>query len=172
MGSSIQAYSSLVSFMVRGIVPLIDFSVCLRACVLSQFSHVQLSTTSWTVVRQAPLSLGFSRQEYWSGLPCPPPENLPDPGIKPTSPASPALAGRLFTTEPPEKPRFVCNTHLRLFCFLFQLPWEWKQCRTTEYRTDVTAWTRWPSSTRENGLTQQCPVPRRYMFVLHCFSQL
>ena len=48
--------------------------------------------------------MGFHRQEYWSGLPFPTPEDLPDPGIKPVSPASPALAGRFFTTEPPEKP--------------------------------------------------------------------
>ena len=52
---------------------------------------------------QAPLSMGFSRQEYWSGLPFPPPEDLLDPGIKLMSPA-PALAGRFFTTEPPESP--------------------------------------------------------------------
>ena len=47
----------------------------------------------------APLSMGFSRQEYWSGLSCPPPGNLPDPGIKPTSLMSPALADRFFTTS-------------------------------------------------------------------------
>ena len=49
--------------------------------------------------RQAPLSMGFSRQEYWSGLPCPPPGDLPDPGIKPVSLRSPALAGGFFTTS-------------------------------------------------------------------------
>ena len=49
------------------------------------------SATLWTVAHQAPLSMGFSRQEYWSGLPCPPPGDLPDPGIKPISPAAPAL---------------------------------------------------------------------------------
>ena len=48
-------------------------------------SHVQLFVTPWTVARQVPLSVGFSRQEYWSGLPCPPPGNLPDPGIEPVS---------------------------------------------------------------------------------------
>ena len=57
--------------------------------------------TPWTVARQAPLSMGFSRQEYWSGLPFPSPGDLPDPG---TEPASPVLAGRFFTTEPPGKP--------------------------------------------------------------------
>ena len=53
---------------------------------------------------QAPLPMGFSRQEYWSELPFPPPEDLPDPGIKPSSPVSPALAGGFFTTEPLGKP--------------------------------------------------------------------
>ena len=57
--------------------------------------------TPWTVAPQAPLSMGFSRQEYWSSLPLLSPGNLPDPGIKITSPA---LAGRFFTTEPPGKP--------------------------------------------------------------------
>ena len=67
-------------------------------------SRVQLFATSWTVARQVPLSMEFSRQEYWSGLPFPPPGGLPDPGNKPTFLASPALAGRFFTTLPPEKP--------------------------------------------------------------------
>ena len=64
-------------------------------------SHVQLFVTPWTVARQALMSTGFSRQKHWSGLPCPPSGDLPDPGVKP---ASPALAGELFTAEPPEKP--------------------------------------------------------------------
>ena len=61
--------------------------------------------TPWTVAHQAPLSLGFPRQEYWSELPFPSPGDLPNPGIKP---ASPALAGGFFTTEPPGK----CQTVL------------------------------------------------------------
>ena len=68
------------------------------ACMLNRFSCVELFTTLWTVARQAPLSMGFSRQEYWSGLPCPPLGDLPDPGIEPESLKSPALAGRVFTT--------------------------------------------------------------------------
>ena len=60
-------------------------------CVLSPFSCVRLFATPWIVVRQAPLSMGFSRQEYWTGLLCPPPGDLPDPGIKPASSVSPAL---------------------------------------------------------------------------------
>ena len=55
--------------------------------VLSHFSHVWCSVTPWTMATQAPLSMGFSRQEYWSGLPCLPPGDLPNPGIKPMSPA-------------------------------------------------------------------------------------
>ena len=63
-------------------------------------SHVQLLVTPWTAAHQAPLSIGFSRQENWSGLPFPSPGDLPDPGAEP---ASPALAGGFFTTEPPGK---------------------------------------------------------------------
>ena len=66
-------------------------------------SHVLLFVMPWTVACLTPLSRGFSKQAYWSGLPFPPPADLPDPGIKPMSPASPALAGRLFTTVPPGK---------------------------------------------------------------------
>ena len=55
--------------------------------------------TPWTVARQAPLSMGFSRQEYWSGLSCPLPGDLTDPGIKPKSLASPTLAGKFFSTS-------------------------------------------------------------------------
>ena len=65
-------------------------------------SCVGLFATPWT-----PLSMEFCRQEYWSGLPFPTPEDFPDPGIKPTSLASPALAGGFFTTAPPEKPRCI-----------------------------------------------------------------
>ena len=68
-------------------------------CVLSHFSCIQRFVTLWTVARQAPLSMGLSRQEYWSRLPFPSPGDLPNPGIKPTSLTSPALAGRFFTTS-------------------------------------------------------------------------
>ena len=67
-------------------------------------SRVQLCSTPWTVAHQAPLSMEFSRQEYWSGLPFPTAGDFPDPGIEPMSLASPALAGRFFTTAPPGKP--------------------------------------------------------------------
>ena len=62
-----------------------------RVLVLSCFNRVRLFLTLWTVARQTAPSMGFSRQEYWTGLPCPPPGNLPDPGIKPASPVSPAM---------------------------------------------------------------------------------
>ena len=71
----------------------------MHAWTLNHFSHVQLYATLWTVARQAPLSMGFSKQEYWSGLPCPPPGDLPNLGIELMSLMSPALAGGLFTTR-------------------------------------------------------------------------
>ena len=61
--------------------------------LLLLLSHVQLFVTPWTIVHQASLSMGFPRQEYWSGWPFPTPGDLPDPGIEPMSPASPALQG-------------------------------------------------------------------------------
>ena len=75
-------------------------------------SRVQLFATSWTVAHRAPLSMGFFRQEYWSGVPFPIPGDLPDPGIETVSPVSPALAGRLFTTVPPGKPHSVIDTYI------------------------------------------------------------
>ena len=68
------------------------------ACVLS---HVRLFATPWTTAQQAPLSIGFPRQEYWSCLPLSSPGNLPNPGIKP---ASPEVAGGFFNAEPRGKP--------------------------------------------------------------------
>ena len=67
--------------------------------LLSRFSCARHFATLWTIAHQAPPSMGFSRQEYWSGLPCPPPGDLPDPGVKPTSLMSPTLAGEFFTTS-------------------------------------------------------------------------
>ena len=68
-------------------------------CTLNHVSRVRLFVTLWTVAHQAPLSMGLSRQEYWSGWPCPSPGDLPNPGIKPTCLMSPALAGKFFTTS-------------------------------------------------------------------------
>ena len=77
----------------------------LYMCVLSHFSCVQLFTTPWTAACQATLSMGFSRQEYWSELPFPTPRDLPNPGIEPVSLVSPVLAGRFFTIVPLENPK-------------------------------------------------------------------
>ena len=68
----------------------------LCVCMLSHFSHVQVFSTPCTIASLDPLSMGFSRQEYWSGLPCHPPGDLRDPGIEPTSLMSYSLAGRFF----------------------------------------------------------------------------
>ena len=68
-------------------------------CLLSRLNHVRLFVIPWTVAHRAPLSVRFSRQEYWSGLPCSPPGDLPDPGIQLLSLKSPALAGRFFATS-------------------------------------------------------------------------
>ena len=69
-------------------------------CVYAQLiSCIRLFANPWAVAHQAPLSLEFPRPEYWSGLPFPPPGDLPDPGIKPASSESPALTGMFFTTS-------------------------------------------------------------------------
>ena len=72
----------------------------MSACLLNCFICVWLLATQWTVAWQAPLSLGFSRQEYWSGLLCSPAGDLPDPGIKPMSPVVSALQEDSLTIEP------------------------------------------------------------------------
>ena len=71
----------------------------MHVCMLCCFSHVRLCATLWTLAHQAPLFVGFSRQEYCSGFPCLPPGNLPDPGIKPASLRTSALAGGFFITS-------------------------------------------------------------------------
>ena len=70
-----------------------------RYCVLSRFSCVWFFVTPWTLTCQAPLFMGFSKQEYWNGLLCPPPGDLPNPGMEPVSHMSLALAGRFFITN-------------------------------------------------------------------------
>ena len=67
--------------------------------MLNCFGRVRLFATPWIVAHQAPLSMGFSRQEYWNGLPFPSPGELPNPGFETMSLVSPALAGRFFTTN-------------------------------------------------------------------------
>ena len=80
--------------------------VCACVCVCTQpLSSVQLFATPWTVAHQAPLPIGFFGQEYWSGLPFPPPGDLPEPGIKKTHVSF--TDRRFFTTEPPGKPQNI-----------------------------------------------------------------
>ena len=75
--------------------PTLSFS----CAVLSRFSRIRLFATPWIVAHQAPLSMGFPRQEYWSGLPFPSPGDLPDQGIEPGALKSPALTGEFFPTS-------------------------------------------------------------------------
>ena len=91
-----------------------------RACMLSLFSSVWLCAIPWTVARQAPLYVGFSRQDYWSGLPFPSQGNLPDPGIEPVSLKSPASARSSLLLEPPWKPEFL-------------EPAFWGECKESEF---------------------------------------
>ena len=93
-------------------------------CVCQSLSRVQLFATPWTVAHRAPLSMGFSRQEYWSGLSCPPPGDLPDPGIEPRSPAlqvgRPALnqGGPMTPLEPWIQPYLKFPPQIPIqFCF-------------------------------------------------------
>ena len=84
---------------------------------MKSLNRVRLFATLWTVAYRAPPSMGFSRQEYWSGLPFPSPGDLPNPGIKP---GSPALQADALTSEPPGKPimSYSCN---HIVCSLFRL---------------------------------------------------
>ena len=81
-------------------------TLCMRACVRAKsLSHAWLFVTLWTVARQVPLFTGFSRQEYWSGLPCPSPGDLPHPGIEHMSPVYPALQADSLPAEPSGQPK-------------------------------------------------------------------
>ena len=82
--------------------------MCVCVCV---FSHVQFFVTFWTVTCQAPLSMGFPRQEYWSGLPFSPLRDLPGPGIELASPLSPALQVDSLPAESSGKPLDLSNLH-------------------------------------------------------------
>ena len=87
--------------------------------MLSHFSHVQVFAMLWTVERQTLLSMGFPGQEYWSGLPCPPTRDFPNPGIEPVSLRSPALAGMFFTASTPGKPYTCIYKYIYSFCIVF-----------------------------------------------------
>ena len=103
------------------VLPCQEPQPLLHMCAYSVASPIQLCATLWTGAHQAPPSMGFSRQEYWSGLPFPSPQDLPNPGIKPMSPA---LAGRFFTTEPPGKPSLThqCSKRFPQSCQSYPHP--------------------------------------------------
>ena len=86
-------------------------TVLRKKIIVMSLSYVRPAVTPWTVAHQAPLSTGFLKQEYWSGLPLPSPGDLPYPG---TEPRSPALAGRFFTTEPQRRPKKENATSLKV----------------------------------------------------------
>ena len=90
----------------------------MHVCMLNYFTCVQVFATPWTVAHQTPLSMGFTKQEYWSRLPYPPPRDLPNSGIEFTSPTSPALAGGFFTTKATyqKAPSSVGRAKCRRFC--------------------------------------------------------
>ena len=108
-------WASLTSYSEGGTLPILENKVIklyywgmfhvlkkITMSVLRRFSCIWLFVTLWKVAHQAPLSMEFSRQEHWSGLPCPPPGDLPNPGIKPRSPT---LQADSFLAEPPGKPK-------------------------------------------------------------------
>ena len=97
-----------------------EFALC--CAVLSCFSRVWLFVTPWTVAHQSPLSMGFPRQEYWSGLPGPPPRDLPDSGIEPESLMSPALADGFFTTSATWEARVCLKWPLLCWDMLYLSP--------------------------------------------------
>ena len=94
-----------------------------HACMPSCFSRVRLFATLWTIACQAPLSMGVSRHEYWSGLPCPLSGDLLDPGIEPATLPSLALAGRFFTTRATWEAKFnrIWDHLLRDSCLLISV---------------------------------------------------
>ena len=117
MGFSRQEYWSRVPLPSPCICIFLHFKLYICSvvfCVLSSFSCVWLFATLWTVAHQAPLSMGFFRQEYWNGLQCPPAEDLPNPGTEPASPASNPLKADSLSTDPPGKPH-ICSVISQYF---------------------------------------------------------
>ena len=111
-------------------LPLSHQGCPVRACMLCRFSHVWFSVTPWTIAHQAPLFVGFSRQEYRSALLCPPPEDLPNPGIEPVTHVSPDCMWILYYWATEEAPRealqwarcSVCITNINLFLLHYCCP--------------------------------------------------
>ena len=121
------ALSQLQRYLTLTVSLILLLPVCRCVLNLNHFNHVPLFATLWTIAHQAPLSMRFSRQEHWSGLPCPPAGDPPHPGIEPKSPA---LEADALTSEPRGKPRWmgifypICRRHYKcwvdiLFHFTF-----------------------------------------------------
>ena len=122
------------------------------ACMLSPFSYVQLFTTPWVVSDQAPLSMGFSRQEYWNGFPCPPPGDLPNPGIEPSSPA--LKAADSLPTKPPGKPNRVIHINNYLKC-------KWNKCTKQKKHENMCTYAL-------SLATSLYLTPQMYVIILYC----
>ena len=128
----------------------------LNAVCAQLLSCVQLFGTPWTVARQAPLSVGSSRQEYWSRLPFPPPGNLPDSGIKPLSLESSELAGRFFTTWATREAQ-----------------WSWISCNISTFCRNLSVWYELAQkSLRENGRDVASGWGRNFSFWCNSESNL
>ena len=93
--------------------------VCVLLLLLSRFSHVWLFETPWIVALQAPLSMGFSRQEYWSGLPCPPPGDFPHLGIEPASSVAPTLQAGSLLLSHQGSPKYDILTSKYCHCYFW-----------------------------------------------------
>ena len=104
------------TFLFPVLVTVAEAIITTTTCVYVRFGCARLSATLWTVAHQAPLPVGFSRQEYWSGFPCPPPGDLPDPGIEPEPLRSPVLASGLFTSSATITVTWLDSKQI---CFLF-----------------------------------------------------
>ena len=129
------------------------------ACLHDNLLQSHLTLRLWTVACQAPLSMAFSRQEYWSGLPCPPPENLPNPGIEPRSPT---LQADSLLSEPPEKPKDTGIGSLSLLqgiCPTQQSNRGLLHCRRTLYQLSSQG-SHWPFLVSHFSSPSQSKFPR------------
>ena len=133
--------------------PSMDEWVKNHAFMLSHFSCVWLFVILWTRACQAPLSMGFSRQEYWSGFPCPPPGHLPDPEIEAVSLMFPALAGGFFTT------RAAWEAQIKNMEYILYIQWDttqtWKRgnaCHLQQLGWILRRYAKWNKSDRERQI--------------------
>ena len=110
---------TMSTWFLHWLISKIKSLTCIRVCMLSRFSHVRLFETPWTIAHQAPMSTGFSRQEYWSGLPSPPAGDLPHLGIEPTSLASPALKADSLPLSHQGSPlTYICTLTMYIYIFV------------------------------------------------------